>query len=330
MKHVFLIFILLVALNMQAQVSWVFNDSARTSRIIQDITVLAHDSLMGRDGASQFEYKAGNYIISQFQSCGLIPVPGTVDFRQPFVLRSQVINGDTIKQISHNILGYIENNAPYTVIIGGHYDHIGYFYNKDSVLMINNGADDNASGTAGVLEMARYLSNGNLTQYNYILACWGSEEQGLVGSEFFCSSKLFPFDSIAFYVNFDMIGRLGWKSNQLDIFGLGTSTLWKTIIPEEKRDSIVLKKFDGGVDASDHTCFYKNGIPYIYFTSGLPPVYHTPKDETPLINEKGVTFIINYTEDIIGRCNGSKPPYRTVSSKEMNKVYFYFFSQMLN
>ncbi len=325
-----LLIIVLGVFQIRAQTVWNFNDSARSGRIFNDISVLAHDSLMGRDGASGFEFKAGNYIIQQYELCGLIPVPGLDSFRQPFVLRTSVTQGDTLKEISHNILGYIENNAPYTIIIGGHYDHIGYVYDSDSLLLINNGADDNASGTAAVIEMARFLSSGNLTNYNYILACWGSEEQGLVGSNFFCREKVFPFDSIAFYVNFDMVGRLGWKENQLDIFGLGSSPVWKTIVTEETRDKFALKKFEGAVDASDHTCFYKNKIPYIYFTSGLPPVYHTPKDETPLINPSGVTFIVNYTEDIIGRFSGEKPSFRLVSSKEMNKVYWYFFSQMLN
>lgn len=329
MKYLALILLFFV-LQSSAQTKFSFEDSARTNRMLHDITVLAHDSLMGREGSSVYEYKAGNYIIEEYKKCGLIPLPGAEDFRQSFVMETEIVGQDTLKKLSNNILGYIENNAAYTVVIGGHYDHIGWFYDKDSLLMINNGADDNASGTAAVMEMARYLSSGNLSNYNYILACWGSEEQGLLGSNYFCSTKAYPFDKIAFYVNFDMIGRLGFKSDQLDIYGLGSSPVWKTIVPEEKYDKYTLKKFEGAVDASDHTCFYKNKIPFIYFTSGLPPVYHTPKDETPLINAQGAVLTVNYMEEILGRFKGEKPAYRVVSSKEMNKVYWYFFSQMLN
>ncbi|MGD9493110.1 MAG: M28 family peptidase [Bacteroidales bacterium] len=329
MKTLFLFFVLLSAVA-AAQTTYSFDDSSRTGRIMYDISVLAHDSLMGREGGSEYEMRAGNYIISEYKKCGLIPVPGTDGFRQEFELRKTTNEkGDTVTVKSNNILGYIENNAPYTIVIGGHYDHIGFYY-KDSLLYVNNGADDNASGAVGVIEMARYLSSGNLANYNYILACWGSEEQGLVGSNYFCSSNLYPFDKIAFYVNFDMIGRLGWKTDQLDVFGLGTTPLWDSLVTETEYKSYKLKKFAGAVDASDHTCFYKNKTPYIYFTSGLPPVYHTPKDETPLINPKGVEIIISYTEEIIGRFDGSKPAFRTVSQKEMNKVYWYFLSQFMN
>jgi len=330
MKFLAFLFVLLTV-GAVAQTTFSFDDSIRTARIMHDIDVLAHDSLMGREGGSQFEMKAGNYIIDQYKECGLIPVPGIDGYRQEFVLRKTTNDkGDSITLKSNNILGYIENNAPYTIVIGGHYDHIGYYYKNDTLLFINNGADDNASGTAGVMEMARYLSSGNLTKYNYIMACWGSEEQGLVGSNYFCSSNLFPFEKIAFYVNFDMIGRLGWQTDQLDIYGLGSANEWDSIVPETEYEKYKLKKFAGGVDASDHTCFYKNKTPYIYFTSGLPPVYHTPKDETPLINQKGVEIIVSYTEEIISRFDGSKPTFRTVSQKEMNKVYWYFLSQFMN
>ncbi len=313
-----------------AQTDFLFDDQARSGRILTDISVLASDLLMGREGGSEYEYEAGNYIIDEFKKCGLIPLPGTDNFRQSFDLRARINDkGDTIRPVSNNILGYIENNAPYTIVIGGHYDHIGFYY-KDTALYVNNGADDNASGTAGVMEMARYLSSGNLTKYNYILACWGSEEKGLLGSNYFCSSNIYPFDKIAFYVNFDMIGRLGWKEDQLDVFGLGTTPVWDSVITETEYGKYKLKTFNGAVDASDHTCFYQHKTPYIYFTSGLPPVYHTPKDETPLVNPEGVELIISYTEDIISRFDGSKPAFREVSKKEMNKVYWYFLSQFMN
>jgi hypothetical protein len=327
---IFVLIFVLIGFCVSAQQTFTFDDSSRVSRIKYDILVLASDSLMGREGGSEYEWRAGNYIISEFTKCGLIPVPGNDGFRQEFEIGNKKGNNnksDVIK--SNNILGYIENNAPYTIVIGGHYDHIGFYY-KDTVLYINSGADDNASGASGVMEMARYLSSGNLTKYNYILACWGSEEKGLLGSNHFCSSNLYPFEKIAFYINFDMIGRLGWKTDQLDIFGLGSTPDWDSILSETEYKDYKLKKFAGAVDASDHACFYKNKTPFIYFTSGLPPVYHTPKDKAALINYEGVNLIINYTEDIIGRFDGSKPKFRTVSQKEMNKVYWYFIAQFFN
>lgn len=334
MKYLFIAFISILFINVLfAQNTLDFSDISRTERIEYDISLLSHDSLLGRDGASEDEYRAGNYIISQFKLIGLKPLPGLDNFRQEFTIQENMQKADSmliIDKQSNNILAYLDNQKPYTIVIGAHYDHLGFTYNKDSALIIYNGADDNASGTAAVLEMARYINSGKLDSYNYIFACWGSEEKGLLGSNYFCSSNVFPFEKMAFYVNFDMIGRLGWQKDQIDVYGLGSSNIWEDMIPEKTYDDYKLKKMNAAVDASDHTCFYHNNTPIIYFTSGLPPQYHTAKDENNLINYAGVKTIVSLTEEIIGKFDGTKPSFREFTKREQNKVYFYFIGQFLN
>lgn len=307
-----------------------FDDSLRIKRMFDDVSVLASDSLQGRYGGTIYEIKAAEYIENELDKIDVGILPGFYDYRQEFVIDIRKDSTNEFVDVkSNNILGYIDNNAPYTIVIGAHYDHVGVSSRKSSD-RINNGADDNASGTAVVLEMGRLLKSGKHAKYNYILAFWGSEEQGLLGSNHFCSSNVYPFEKIAFYINFDMVGRLGWKKNQLDVFGMGSSPVWDSIITETKYGDYNLKKLAGAMDASDHTCFYENQTPYIYFTSGLPPEYHTPLDEVKLINSEGMLLIASFAEDIISRLDGSKPEYREVSAKEMSKAYWYFIGQFFS
>jgi len=335
MKHIILgIFALFFVQFLFAQQSFQFSEADRTNRIKEDINVLAHDSLRGREGGTEWEYRAANYIIGEFKEIGLVPLPGMETFRQAFMINKTIHTKDSMIKTqveSNNVLAWFDNGQPYTIVIGGHYDHLGYKYNEDSALIIYNGADDNASGSAAVLEMARYIKNNEaFHKYNYIFACWGSEEKGLLGSRFFCSSEIFPFEKMAFYVNFDMIGRLGWKKDQIDIFGMGSSPVWNDLLPEDTYEDYKLKKMAAAFDASDHACFYKNKTPFIYFTSGLPPQYHQPSDESDIANFKGVTDIIELCESIILKFNGEKPDFREFTDKEVSRVSFYFLGQFFN
>jgi hypothetical protein len=337
MKKAILILIALFFIQIisaSAQGKFEFSEADRTKRITEDINVLAHDSLRGREGGTEWEYRSANYIIKEFEEIGLVPIPGLDAFRQPFNIENRIHKKDstiTVQVESNNVLAYLDNGMPYTIVIGAHYDHLGFKFNEDSALIVYNGADDNASGSAAVLEMARYITqNESFHKYNYIFACWGSEEKGLLGSNHFCNSKIYPFEKIAFYVNFDMIGRLGWKKDQIDIFGMGSSTVWNGFLPEDKYEDYKLKKMAAAFDASDHACFHTNKTPFIYFTTGLPPQYHQPSDESDIINYKGVEEIIELCESIILKFDGEKPDFREFTDKEVSKVSLYFIGQFFN
>ncbi len=137
---------------------------------------------------------------------------------------------DNKKRIGHNVVGYINNNAPYTIIIGAHYDHLGYGEDHNSLYtgapQIHNGADDNASGTAAVIELARILKNSKLISNNYLFICFSGEELGLFGSKYFTEHPCVDIHSVNYMINSDMVGRLNDSTHTITIGGYGTSPTW--------------------------------------------------------------------------------------------------------
>lgn len=316
MKH-FIGFVLLffVYFDINSQIN--FSDLDRLERITKDMKVLSHDTLMGRQSASKYEWKAGNYIINElkklqsFQS-NINFLPNYDRFRFAFTIKNYENNK---RDTTADIIAYIDNKAPYTIIIGAHYDHVGYeiYDSTKGQYLIYNGADDNASGTVGLLELTRHLSNKFLTNYNYIIGFWGSEEIGLYGSAYFCQ-KILPHINVApiiLYVNYDMIGSLGYKKNILTIYGTATANDLKNMVPDYY-DSVKINKLPMAFPFSDHTYFYANKIPYLYFTTGLPKTYHTIKDEINLINFNGILFTIKLTEHIISQLNPQELQFKKI------------------
>ncbi len=199
-----------------------------------------------------------------------------------------------------NVAGYIDNDAEFTVVIGGHYDHLGFGGPtsrdlQDSVLHF--GADDNASGTAGVIETARYFSSGILDKYNYLFVAFSAEEKGLLGSRYFTESDAYDMDKINFMFNFDMIGRM--QNNRLILIGTGTSPLWDTIIKSSKPEHFNITKVKTGIGGSDHSSFYLQNIPVIFFHTGPHEDYHASTDTPDKINYEGAYDIINFSIDMI-------------------------------
>jgi Zn-dependent M28 family amino/carboxypeptidase len=310
-----LILVLCININLFSQISFTNND--RQQRIIRDMKVLSHDTLMGRKSASKYESKAGNYIINELNKLkshqsNINFLPAYDTYRFAFTIKNYENNN---KDTTADIIAYIDNNAPYTIIIGAHYDHVGYeiYDSTKGQYLIYNGADDNASGTVGLLELTRHLSNKFLTNYNYIICFWGSEEIGLYGSAYFCQ-KILPninVPPIILYINYDMIGSLGYKKNILTIYGTATANNLKDIVPNYY-DSVKINKLPTAFPFSDHTCFYANNIPYLYFTTGLPKTYHTIKDEINLINFNGILFTIKLTEHILSQLNPQELQFKKI------------------
>jgi aminopeptidase YwaD len=205
---------------------------------------------------------------------------------------------------SYNVAGYIDNQAETTVVIGGHFDHVGYGGSgsrSPGVRAIHPGADDNASGTAGVLEAARYLQQSNLTSSNYIFVAFGAEEKGLIGSRYFVESNIYDWSKVNFMLNLDMIGRL--ENNNLSIMGTGTSPVWETVIDANARH-LNIRKGSSGVGGSDHTNFYRKNIPVLFFFTGLHDDYHRPGDTEDKINYTGMYDVMTLAYDIISSLDG--------------------------
>jgi hypothetical protein len=230
------------------------------------------------------------------------------------------------KRTGHNVIGYLDNGAAHTIILGAHYDHLGHGEDHNSLWTgkpeIFNGADDNASGTALVIEMAKLLKDSKLKNNNYLFICFSGEELGLFGSKYFTQNPTIPLASVDYMLNFDMVGRLNESSNTITIGGYGTSPAWGKILPE-KTKSLNVKFDSSGIGPSDHTSFYLQNIPVLFFFTGPHKDYHKPTDDVDKINFVGEFRVMQYVEDILKETNNSKKiPFSKTREPKMSMAHF--------
>lgn len=204
------------------------------------------------------------------------------------------------RRTAHNVVGYIDNHAPATVIIGAHYDHLGYGEDNNSLDgkgQIHNGADDNASGTAALIELARMLKSSKAKNNNYVFIAFSGEELGLFGSKYWlqtASSDIKP----NYMVNIDMIGRYD-TAKKLTVGGYGTSPLWGQIFTTVSDKNIVTRFDSTGLGPSDHATFYRNNIPVLFFFTNIHNDYHKATDDADKINYTGELEIVKLIDHII-------------------------------
>jgi aminopeptidase YwaD len=205
----------------------------------------------------------------------------------------------------HNVIGYIDNRAATTVILGAHFDHLGYGEDGNSMLrtgekLIHNGADDNASGTAALIELARMLKASKAKNNNYLFIAFSGEELGLFGSKYFTEHPTIDLTTANYMLNMDMVGRLNDSTKVLAIGGYGTSPQWATVInPKDARLPFVIKIDSSGVGPSDHASFYRKDIPVLFFFTGQHKDYHRPTDDADKINYTGELRVVKYINTII-------------------------------
>ncbi len=220
-------------------------------------------------------------------------------------IKLAVAIGDKVRH-GHNVAGYIDNGAANTIIIGAQYDHLGYGEDHNSLWTgareIHNGADDNASGTASVIELARMLKSSKLKNNNYLFLCFSGEELGLYGSKYFTEHPTINLDAANYMINADMIGRLNDTSHSLTIGGYGTSPSWGEVSVDKQKYFHV--HFDSsGTGPSDHTSFYLKNIPVLFFFTGTHKDYHKPTDDVEKINFTGELMVIKYIYGILEETN---------------------------
>lgn len=201
------------------------------------IEYLASNKLAGREPGTKGEKLAYEYIQKQFVAYGLKP-QGSEGFIQTFSYKTKSSVHDTIgegkQKTGNNVIGFLDNGAAKTIVIGGHYDHLGKDGHGSSLDKkkkgIHNGADDNASGTAGVLALAKYYAGNQVTEkVNFLFMCYSAEEDGLIGSKYFTNNPTYPLGQISCMINMDMIGRLNDSAQKLTVFGVGTSLVYTSI-----------------------------------------------------------------------------------------------------
>ena len=297
----FILFISIVSCN---------NNISYENRIFDDINYLADNKLEGRQTGSKGEQIAADYIADRFKILKIGP-KGTNSYFQDFSFNKssnpheQVTFEDTDNKnqiFSKNVIGFIDNGAENTVVIGAHYDHLGYggqgslYVGKE----IHNGADDNASGTALMLDLANQLKFDNFNN-NYLFIGFSGEEMGLLGSNYFVKNPTIDLSSINYMINLDMVGRLK-EDKSLAIYGVGTSPIFKQTI-NSNNDSFNIIENESGVGPSDHTSFYINDIPVLHFFTGQHADYHKPSDDPDKINYQGVKEISDYIFSLISDLN---------------------------
>lgn len=200
---------------------------------------------------------------------------------------------------ARNIIAYINNNAANTVVLGAHYDHLGYGEDKnalDAVHEVHNGADDNASGTAALLELARKLKSQSPKQNNYLLMHFSGEELGLMGSKYWLENPTIQA-ATNYMINMDMVGRYD-TARKLTIGGYGTSPVWGQMVPELAKN-LAFKLDSAGTGPSDHASFYRKDIPVLFFFTGSHPDYHKASDDWEKINYKGINEIVQLVYKIV-------------------------------
>lgn len=278
------------------------------SNIKKHITYLASDKLNGRGTSTDDEKAAADYIAQEFKNCKLTP-GNAKSFLYEFKFKKNLNPHDTSttnipERTGINVIGFLNNKAPFTIVIGAHYDHLGFGKDHNSMDAnpdgkIHNGADDNASGTAGVLELARYFSGNKKTEkYNFLFMCYSGEELGLIGSKKWCDAPSYPLEKINYMLNMDMIGRLNDSTKKLIIYGVGTSPVWVPMIDGFKSD-LSIKKDSAGIGPSDQTSFYLKNIPVLHFFTGQHADYHKPSDDIEKINFIGEVKVLEYIANII-------------------------------
>ena len=229
------------------------------------------------------------------------------------------------KRQGHNVIGYADNGAATTVIIGAHFDHLGYGEDGNSMLrtgekLIHNGADDNASGTAAMIELSKLLKAAKTKNNNYLFIAFSGEELGLYGSKYFTEHPTVDFAKVNYMVNLDMVGRLRSDSvHSLSVGGYGTSPQWASVIhKDEKKRPFRISIDSSGSGPSDHTSFYRKDIPVLFFFTGQHTDYHRPSDDADKINYEGELAIIRYISEIITQLNKTGQKLAFLKTREVS------------
>ncbi len=246
------------------------------------IDVLADDSYEGREAGTRGGRAAGAYLVERFQRLGLKPAGDRGAYFQEF------------QGAYRNILGVIDGGDPVLrgqyVVVSAHYDHVGYGTSKSSrgpIGYVHNGADDNASGVAGLLEVVEaFKALGEPPQRSIIFALWDGEEKGLLGSKHWISNPTVPRGDIAFAINVDMIGRL--RKHRVEIHGTRSASGLRRLVTRQNQNTQLALDFVWDTKKnSDHHSFYVAGIPFLLLHTGVHEDFHRPSDDAHKINHGG-------------------------------------------
>ncbi|HEX6057823.1 MAG TPA: M28 family peptidase [Gemmatimonadaceae bacterium] len=294
---------------------------ADSAALRRDVSWLAADALEGRATGSPGNDSAALYVARRFQALGLeAPLAGSAGcpassngassclagYAQPFTARSAALahSEQPWELPTRNVVGILRGSDPALrheyVVVGAHFDHLGRGTNgaldPGAGDAIRNGADDNASGTAAVLELARLLSRRPPAR-SVVFVAFSGEELGLLGSQHFVEHPPVPLDRVRAMLNFDMIGRL--RDDRLIVYGVASATELPAIVDSANAAAgFAISAVGDGFGPSDHSSFYGKGIPVLHFFTDLHEDYHRATDDAPLVNAAGMARVVDLAERI--------------------------------
>jgi aminopeptidase YwaD len=272
-----------------------------------DIRYLADDALQGRATGTPGNDSAAAFAARRFASLGLRALsPG---YLQPFTARSAMTAhaGSPAELRTQNVVAMLPGADAtlrnQVIVVGAHIDHLGRSssgaLDPDARDAIRNGADDNASGTAAVLELARLLS-ARPTRRSVLFVNFSGEELGLLGSQYFVEHAPMPVDSMVAMLNFDMVGRL--RGDSLVVYGVATATEMRAVLDSANADvGLTVRGVGDGFGPSDHSSFFAKNIPVLHFFTNLHDDYHRATDDIERINAAGAARVVALAEQVIRR-----------------------------
>lgn len=275
------------------------------ARVQADIQYLASDALEGRATGTAGNDSAAAYAARRFAQLGL--PPGVPTYLQRFTARSAIAahSGGASGLPTQNVVAILPGADPalrgQVIVVGAHIDHLGRSsigaLDPDEVDVVRNGADDNASGTAAVLELGRLL-RAQPPRRTVLFVNFSGEELGLLGSQYFVDHSPVPLDSIVAMLNFDMVGRM--RGDSLIVYGVASAREMSEVVERaNSRLGIVVRGVGDGYGPSDHSSFFARGIPVLHFFTNLHEDYHRASDDAHKINVRGATRVIALAERIV-------------------------------
>lgn len=362
MKKQFYSFLILLSLvvSLSAQKAQLARADALETNLRKHVAYLASEKLEGRRTGEVGATYAAGYIANQFAKLKLKPgaksANGKPNYMQPFSYtpvrdpHATAANPTKVatpnSKTGYNIIGILDGHdkvlKSQAIVIGAHYDHLGRGGRGSLAANSNDihyGADDNASGTAAIIELARSFAKEKKNKRTIIFIAFSGEEDGLFGSKYYVNNPVFPLEKTVAMINLDMVGRL--SNNKLTIGGIGTASEWRSLVESENLDDgsassppkpdgylgppirvqDVKQKFtlalsDDGFGPSDHSSFYGKQIPVLFFFTGTHLDYHKPSDTAEKINHAGLRQIVDYVASIakITDQNAQRPTYTVAKS----------------
>ena len=297
---------------------------ADSAALRRDVAWLADDALEGRATGAPGNDSAALYIARRFQALGLRPAfeasascpaasnggsaePCLAGYAQPFTARSAALahTGQPWELPTRNVAAILPGRDPTLrdefVVVGAHFDHLGRAtsgaLDPGAGDAIRNGADDNASGTAAVLELARLLARRPPAR-SVVFVAFSGEELGLLGSQHFVEHPPVPLEDMRAMLNFDMVGRL--RDDRLIVYGVASAAELPAIVDSANvAPRLAISAVGDGFGPSDHSSFYAKGIPVLHFFTDLHEDYHRATDDAPLVSAAGMARVVDFAERIV-------------------------------